>query len=35
MKILKIQKPKFNKHTLDKQFYNVSLLVTSHPFLNL
>ena len=29
---LKIQKPKFNKHTLDKQFYNVSLLVTSHPF---
>ena len=29
---LKIQKPKFNKYTLDKQFYNVSLLVTSHPF---
>ena len=29
---LKIQKPKFNKYTTDKQFYNVSLLVTSHPF---
>ena len=29
---LKIQKPKFNKYTIDKQFYNVSLLVTSHPF---
>ena len=29
---LKIQKPKFNKYTMDKEFYNISLLVTSHPF---